>query len=620
MKELLNRIGSLCSEAGEEGGIAEILSEADRSGLEPGGQVISREAIEALDDAIFEQDRASADELIRLIEKSLGKDLDPVQEHGPKLLRLITQWVDMSSSGFELGGEAKESKAVVYTLTQLDKTLRSLSLSAQAELPLVSVAELRFAQGMVALHGERIAEAIRFFSLIVAHAEELQEDHQRLLAAAYECYSRALARAGRYPEARQAVERALALLRAMRETSRGLEASFELTQAWSLFQEGRLEEALGVAKHARYFFEDRNDGLRLGVAFWTSSRILKRLGDYVLAEKELLKADELFTAVEATAARGRVLVRLAFLQHLIICKEQGGCDSLDYRLKRGEQFLNQAYGVLRKHDLPETWASYHRTKAYLRLDAANLGAPVRGSLEEAERAAAEALRIGEKVGSPLLAARAWIVDAEIAYAHLSSGKLSSYETSDYVERMVSSAERALSRARQIQNRRVLAKAWIWAGIAVMQQRHVGLRKAEKCKRQAQRQLRLEVHEGERLRAEQVQLRSHHGDNVWSDLRRLTRLISEKHQQDDQKPSTPRIKKQQPASWNLRPCKGFNARSVTSIELIEFEVSPQKVLLIQCADCGGTHSTDAPSDHESPVEAFMRDLTQSATFVTLAAVA
>jgi hypothetical protein len=61
-------------------------------------------------------------------------------------------------------------------------------------------------------------------------------------------------------------------------------------------------------------------------------------------------------------------------------------------------------------------------------------------------------------------------------------------------------------------------------------------------------------------------------------------------------------------WNLRTCEGFDVRSIESIELIEFEISPQRLLLVGCSECGETHSTDVPSNEDSPVEALLNDLT------------
>ena len=71
-------------------------------------------------------------------------------------------------------------------------------------------------------------------------------------------------------------------------------------------------------------------------------------------------------------------------------------------------------------------------------------------------------------------------------------------------------------------------------------------------------------------------------------------------------------------WNLRPCEGFDLESIESIELVEFEISPQRVLSIACSQCRGTHSTDVPSDEDSPVEAFLNDLTATCSTTRAAA--
>ena len=476
-------------------------------------------------------------------------------------------------------------------IDQLQAALARCPANAKSDLSLAAYCDLRFCQGVSAYYQEQYTSACERFEGLLSLSPELEQPE--FVACTRELTARVYARLGQYSKATSELEKALDL--AEQQNRVGIAASVHLSQGWVLFQRGKHQAALRVLEKARPTFEKHGDQLSLGNLHWTIARVLKRDGHFAQAFEELGKAGRHYQDCKAHAAYAGVYIRQAFLKHLMFYRWEGTAVADEEKkalVEDGFGLLHVASELIKSKRLPRTKASYHRTSFCLHLDQAAIqrridpdqfGSEVELAQGEVEKAWGIALESGDD----LLKARAAVQQCQVNLI-LADQPPAKHSHGFYADRAASWAAIAVDSACSSQNLWLLAKVNIWKSRALIRSHNFDLEGAVSCYREAQKSL--ESGDG------QSAFSDRRDDNVLQDFKQLqvdlSRLTCPESALDHIRHAL--------RSGTSR-CKSFDWGNVTGVELVEWEVSPQRSLVVQCSACRAAHCIDVPSEVSSPLQ-------------------
>lgn len=383
------------------------------------------------------------------------ENLAPVPGAGI-LAGLVAQWVD---AGFD-------SPAL------LDRLLARFPAALRAGLPLIDYLHLRMAEAVAALWKEDLEGAGEHLRLVLSF-EGVVEDPE-IFAIANFWMGRSLRKRGRYDEALAYTTRGehLALSLGYREMA----AIMQVTLSWLAFQKGKLHDAAGILRRAAEALAPTDDFLSRGNIQSAYGRIARRQGKYELAVECFERAICEFRrgGVDAPAL-ARTLVNLAFVKRLLAVRAQKELDhvaavrrgkpglsdpapgqrSLIERI-RGEARarLDEAEQIYSRRQNHSGLAGVRTTRGYLHLDA--------GDLERASIDAADAFSQGSTRSDAIAMARARILECVVQIAAIEEQV---GDPAQHREAAETAAREAVEFAGRTENRRLLARALVWQGLA-----------------------------------------------------------------------------------------------------------------------------------------------------------
>ena len=383
------------------------------------------------------------------------------------LLGCLAQWVDV---GFA-------------TAALIEEILGRFPQESRVHLPLIEYVHFRLAEGLIAMAHEDFACAISHFAVIGSVEDEVRDNE--LIAVASFWKARCLRRSGHYDDALAATVKARDITYALGYPK--MAAIMRITEAWLLFQKGRTVEATRILEGAATALADTDDYVARGNIESAYGRIARRQGRYDRAMVHFSQSIEEYRKRDPQHPNiARSLVNASFVKRMVGVQlqkklerdlafrktgrtEDGGVrertgshafphERTRLRALRAEAHadLDQAAIIYCRTDNHRGRGTVHVMRGFLYLDD--------GELDRALAEAGEAYRVAEEKSDYILMARARILQCIIESAHFEEQIDDSVDPGVHAQRACDYAREALELARHTENRRLLARAFVWQGL------------------------------------------------------------------------------------------------------------------------------------------------------------
>jgi tetratricopeptide (TPR) repeat protein len=443
--------------------------------------------------------------------RGLFESVHPDNPGTTVLLGYLAQWVDVGYS----------SPAIIQTI------LTRYPAESRIHLPLIDYVHLRLAEGLVAMWQEDFDCAIGHFAFIGSVEEEVRDNE--LIAVSNFWRARCLRRSGRYDDALIFTVKARDIAFALGYPK--MAAVMRTTESWLLFQKGRTAEAARILEIAAGALGETDDYVARGNIESAYGRIARRQGRYDRAMAHFNRAIEEYRRRDAEHPNiARSLVNAAFVKRLVGVQLQKKLDLELVRRKadkgreasatgltqerarleslRSEAYaeLDQARAIYCRRENHHGQGAVHVIRGFLLFDS--------GELDCAFAEAGEGYRMGEEKSDYILMARARILQCIIESTRFEEQIEDSVDPSVHAQRACDFARDALESARHTENRRLLARAYVWQGLVFANEFFNNADAARQCCDEASTLLRPEGQ-----------------DYIWDDLQQLKAQILRKGRVD-----------------------------------------------------------------------------------------
>jgi tetratricopeptide (TPR) repeat protein len=405
--------------------------------------------------------------------------LQPEVANSGVLVGLIAQWID---AGFE-------------SPQLLCRLLARFTAPTRSALTLLDYLHLRMAEGVLAMSQEDFDRAAGHFRFVQSLEDEVGD--AELLAIANFWTGRCLRKIGRYDDAAGYIERGEDL--ALSCGYPQMAAVMQATRSWLAFQKGKLSEASAILRHAEEALSRTDDFLSRGNIQSAYGRIARRQGRYERALECLERAIAEYRSDGGDHLQlARALLNLAFVKRLLALQFQEDVDHVSATRRSTREDPSTSADRVREQrlhieqirceahaELEESMAIYERShnhrgiagvhinRGYLCLDS--------GDLECAASEAAEAFRHGEEKSDYIVMARARTIQCIVENAALDEQV---GDPSRHHETAEAYAHDAVTFAGHTQNRRLLARAYVWQGLTYAVEPYGDPEAARRCCEQA----------------------------------------------------------------------------------------------------------------------------------------
>jgi tetratricopeptide (TPR) repeat protein len=402
--------------------------------------------------------------------------LAPTQRNSGRLIGQLAQWVDI---GFQRPAVVRE---IVSRFTK----------SSRSHLPLLDYMHLRLAEGMLAMSEEATERAIAHLDFVLALDEECAD--RELISIANFWKGRCLRMKGEYDQALEYGTRGRDL--ALQLGHETMAAVMRVLESWLFFQKGNLQQALKILQEAENTLSQTDDHLTLGNIHSSYGRIARRQGRYQRA------ADSFQAAIQEYRQRdpqhrniARSLNNMASVKRLIALELSRKIDA--EVLRRRKKPAGQAASGRRQHQSRNRFEQLRQEAMAELADAAAIYAQYRnhhglgsvylnygylyldgGDLELAENKAEAAFALGEEKRDYILMARARLLRCMIGNNRVEEGIGEGLASN--ARSAQDCADEAAALAKQTQDRRLLADAFIWQGLTLANRYFDDIESARQC--------------------------------------------------------------------------------------------------------------------------------------------
>lgn len=384
-------------------------------------------------------------------------DLDPADPEATRLLLLIAQWVDVGYRDHRL----------------LDSLLLRFPPECRRRLAIADFLRLRMVDAFRALSVEEVDTAIDALDFVLKTERDLPDES--LAALAHFWKGRAHRKKGEYGIALDHIVRARELAQKLHDGI--FTAVVQIQESWLLFQKGLRKEALRLLSHAESILQDTDHYVALGNIESARGRIVRRAGEYTRALEYFDRAVHLYAQGDPHHRNlARALVNAAYVRRLLALQLRKRIDSRalaagntkstspgENLRARYQQISHQAILDLRRarqiyslHNHAGGAGNVLLNLGYIHLD--------RGDIDHAAQESTEAYRLGLEKNDHILMARARVLQAAAENARVEEQLGEDVDIAVHANRAVQHSEEALALARNTQNRRLLAGAWIARGM------------------------------------------------------------------------------------------------------------------------------------------------------------
>ncbi len=398
--------------------------------------------------------------------RSLIGSLAPTQKSAGVLLGYLAQWVDIGFEGPPL---------IKCLLARFPKQSRGA-------MPLLDYLHLRMAEGLIDMIEENFDQAIRHFDFVESVEEEVRD--REMLAISNFWIGRCLRSQGRYDDALSYTMKARALAQELGYAKSA--AVMQVLESWLAFQKGKLQEASRSLQEAEAALSQTDDYVSRGNIQSAYGRIARREGRHERALEYFEKAmGEYARRNPRHPNLARSLVNMASAERLMclqlrkkmdaatasrkaagerdpaVAAEMASAMGRDRRQfqhlrERALEQLEAAGAIYQAQDNHRGMGAVHILRGFLCLDS--------GELDRAEAEAAEAFRLGESKTDYIQMARARILECVVENSKFDEQIEEVSGANQHAQLAHDFARDAVEFAKHTQNRRLLARAYVWQGM------------------------------------------------------------------------------------------------------------------------------------------------------------
>lgn len=436
--------------------------------------------------------------------RHLIETLDPAAPGAASFVGYLAQWVDAGYGSPSL----------------LENLIARFPAGQRDWLTLAEYAHLRMAEAVVAMFAEEPDRAIERLQLVLALGDELHE--RGLLVIANFWIARSLRKKGRYDDA---LTYAVAARTAAQELGfTKMVAIVQVLEVWLYFQKGKTVEAHALLKKASDALADCDDHISRGNIESAFGRIARRSGRYRQALMHFAAAVEEYKLADPRHPHlARTLVNSAFVKRLMSLQIHKKLDEesarrgkpagesknsaalenrahVDRLRQEARQDLTSAAEIYAEHHIHAGLGNTHVNLGHLYLD--------RGDLDLAAEEAQTALEMGEQKFDYILIARSRILQSMVEHEKYEEEVDDGYGPEHHAQLAHDLACDAVESAERTQNRRLIARAYVWQGLTLCNELLFdanGRDRARECHDKAAELLRPEPQ-----------------DYIWNDLQTLKR--------------------------------------------------------------------------------------------------
>src|SRR5581483_7086427 len=395
--------------------------------------------------------------------RRLLDSIGPERPGSTILLGYLAQWVD---GGFD-------SPAMVRDL------LARFSPESRIHLPVIEFLHLRIAEALVAMAHEDFERAYAALQFVETIEEQLRDNE--LLAVACFWMGRCLRRLGRYDDALGFTVKARDL--AIGSGLDKVAAVMRINESWLMFQKGRIQEAARILDEVESTLGDTDDYVARGNIQSAYGRIARRQGRYERAQEHFTAAIEHYGRRDPdhpNLARSRV--NIAWVKRLVAVQLQKRIDDESARRKAGHahdagdraRLLQERLELERIraeafYELAEAERIYQRTDNHRGIGAVKINRGFLclggGEIDRAAACAAEAYELCAEKRDYIPMARARILQCMVENLLYEEQIADNADLHRHAQRAHDFAKEAVEiAAGQTQNRRLLARAYVWQGL------------------------------------------------------------------------------------------------------------------------------------------------------------
>jgi tetratricopeptide (TPR) repeat protein len=296
----------------------------------------------------------------------------------------------------------------------------------------------------------------------------------------------------------------------------------QATRSWLAFQKGKLHEAVTLLSRAEEALSHTSDFLSRGNVQSAYGRIARRQGRFERALQYFNRAiEEYRRGPHAQLQLARALLNLASVKRLLALQRQNEFDRVSASRRAGKEdagqtaqriraereeierirhearaHLDEALALYSRHGNRHGIAGVHISSGFLFLDC--------GDLECAAAEGSEAFRYAEEKSDSIIMARARMLQCVIESAALEE-QLG--DPTSHHQAAEAFAADAVNFAQQTQDRRLLARTYVWQGLICAAEPSADLERARQHYEQAVALLQPEA-----------------AERVWDDLEKLKSLV------------------------------------------------------------------------------------------------
>jgi len=402
--------------------------------------------------------------------RTLIGSLVPTRKSAGVLLGYLAQWVDIGFEGPQL---------IKRLLPRFPKDVR-------AALPLLDYLHVRMAEGLVAMAEEDFEQAKRHFAFVESVEEEVRD--REMLAISNFWIGRCLRSQGRYDDALSYTVRARALAQELGYSKAA--AVMQVLESWLAFQKGKLQEAARTLQEAVAALSETDDYVNRGNIQSAYGRIARREARYEQALQYFEKAMEEYArrnprhpnmarsllnmasaerlmglqlrrkmdaaAASRKAAGGREPGATADTAHAMSSDLASARKRFAELREKAHEQLETAGAIYRGQGNHRGMGAVHILRGFLCLDS--------GELDIAGSEGAEAYRLGEPKADYVLMARARVLQCVVENAKFDEQIEEASGANVHAQLAHDFARDAVDFAKHTQNRRLLARAYVWQGM------------------------------------------------------------------------------------------------------------------------------------------------------------
>ena len=419
--------------------------------------------------------------------RDLIEQFDAGAPNAVPFLSYLAQWVDV---GY---GDAELVRGLLSGIPQ----------GPRARLTLSDYIHLRMTEGMMAMASEDADDAIGHLEFVLGLNADVE--NKELLAIANFWLGRCHRKKGEYDSALEHTIKGRDL--ALELGYPRMAAVMRVLESWLFFQKDKTREAVRILLDAEAVLAETDDYLTLGNIYSAQGRMTQREGRYEEATSHFQRAIDEFKKRDPQHRNlARSLANLAYNERLIAQQIGRRIDAEMHRRRTAGQrnlsvpsrekleqvrasaleHLDQAGAIYAFHPHRRGSGTVHINRGLVFLDA--------GEWDKAGAEAAKGFAHGEPKRDYILMARARLLQCIVENAKFEEEVEERSDPHHHAQAAQSFSTEAVEFARHTQNRRLLARTYIWRGLTLANEFFQNPESAGECYDLAASALRSEPHD------------------------------------------------------------------------------------------------------------------------------